>query len=155
MLINFVCSGSELQIAMGAENDRERGLLAGLSTATLEQWKWRVVKKHVGQMSFFFRGSSLRGLAKRRDRRLKYLGRAVEELKLSNRVVKRLRERNVQTIRDLAACSTFQLLSMPGFGRKSVEQVQNSLRNVGLSLYTRFDQDGRITWPPLTQFKDP
>ena len=62
------------------------------------------------------------------------LNRSVEELELSVRSYNCLKNANIQTIGDLVQKSENELSAIPNFGRKSIEEVKETLRVRGLGL---------------------
>ena len=58
----------------------------------------------------------------------------IEELNLTTRSLNCLLAENVKSIRDLLTCTETQLLRMPEFGVKSLEDVQRELRSHGFYL---------------------
>ena len=62
------------------------------------------------------------------------LAKSVDELELSVRSVNTLKNANIHTVRDLVSRSERDILEAKGFGRKSLEELQEALGRVGLSL---------------------
>jgi len=58
-------------------------------------------------------------------------------------------ERHIQTIRELVQKSENEMLKTKNFGRKSLNEIKDILVKMGLSLGMKFDEHGRIIWPPL------
>jgi len=83
------------------------------------------------------------------DPRLEHLDRSVEELELSVRSYNCLKNANIQTIRELVQKSENEMLKTKNFGRKSLNEIKEILVKMGLSLGMKFDEHGRIIWPPL------
>ncbi len=83
------------------------------------------------------------------DPRLEHLDRSVEELELSVRSYNCLKNANIQTIRELVQRSENEMLKTKNFGRKSLNEIKEILHRMGLSLGMKFDEHGRIIWPPL------
>jgi DNA-directed RNA polymerase subunit alpha len=83
------------------------------------------------------------------DPRLEHLDRSVEELELSVRSYNCLKNANIQTIRELVQKSENEMLKTKNFGRKSLNEIKDILVKMGLSLGMKFDEHGRIIWPPL------
>jgi DNA-directed RNA polymerase subunit alpha len=83
------------------------------------------------------------------DPRLEHLDRSVEELELSVRSYNCLKNANIQTIRELVQKSENEMLKTKNFGRKSLNEIKDILTKMGLSLGMKFDEHGRIIWPPL------
>jgi DNA-directed RNA polymerase subunit alpha len=73
----------------------------------------------------------------------------VEELELSVRSYNCLKNANIQTIRELVQKSENEMLKTKNFGRKSLNEIKDILVKMGLSLGMKFDEHGRIIWPPL------
>ena len=83
------------------------------------------------------------------DPRLEHLDRSVEELELSVRSYNCLKNANIQTIRELVQKSENEMLKTKNFGRKSLNEIKDILVKMGLALGMKFDEHGRIIWPPL------
>src|ERR1700752_2364713 len=83
------------------------------------------------------------------DPRLEHLHRSVEDLELSVRASHCLKNANIQTIRELVQKSENEMLKTKNFGRKSLNEIKDILVKMGLSLGMKFDEHGRIIWPPL------
>jgi len=83
------------------------------------------------------------------DPRLEHLDRSVEELELSVRSYNCLKNANIQTIRELVQRTESEMLKTKNFGRKSLNEIKEILGRMGLSLGMKFDEHGRIIWPPL------
>jgi len=83
------------------------------------------------------------------DSRLEHLDRSVEELELSVRSYNCLKNANIQTIRELVQRSETEMLKTKNFGRKSLNEIKEILGRMGLGLGMKFDEHGRILWPPL------
>ena len=83
------------------------------------------------------------------DPRLEHLDRSVEELELSVRSYNCLKNANIQTIRELVQKSENEMLKTKNFGRKSLNEIKDILVKMGLSLGMKFDEHGRVIWPPL------
>jgi len=83
------------------------------------------------------------------DPRLEHLDRSVEELELSVRSYNCLKNANIQSIRELVQKSENEMLKTKNFGRKSLNEIKEILHKMGLSLGMKFDEHGRIIWPPL------
>jgi len=83
------------------------------------------------------------------DPRLEHLDRSVEELELSVRSYNCLKNANIQTIRELIQKTEPEMLKTKNFGRKSLNEIKEILGRMGLSLGMKFDEHGRIIWPPL------
>ncbi len=83
------------------------------------------------------------------DPRLEHLDRSVEELELSVRSYNCLKNANIQSIRELVQKSENEMLKTKNFGRKSLNEIKEILQKMGLSLGMKFDEHGRIIWPPL------
>src|ERR1700730_941152 len=89
------------------------------------------------------------------DPRLEHLDRSVEELELSVRSYNCLKNANIQTIRELVQKSENEMLKTKNFGRKSLNEIKDILTKMGLSLGMKFDEHGRIIWPPLPSQTSP
>ena len=83
------------------------------------------------------------------DPRMEHLGRSVEELELSVRSYNCLKNANIQTIRELVQKTENEMLRTKNFGRKSLNEIKEILTKMGLALGMKFDEHGRIIWPPL------
>jgi DNA-directed RNA polymerase subunit alpha len=62
------------------------------------------------------------------------LAKSVDELELSVRSVNTLKNANIHTVRDLVLKSERDMLEAKGFGRKSLEELQEALGRLGLQL---------------------
>ena len=60
-----------------------------------------------------------------------------------------LKNANIQTIRELVQKTENEMLKTKNFGRKSLNEIKEILHKMGLSLGMKFDEHGRIIWPPL------
>ena len=83
------------------------------------------------------------------DPRMEHLGRSVEELELSVRSYNCLKNANIQTTRELVQKTENEMLRTKNFGRKSLNEIKEILTKMGLALGMKFDEHGRIIWPPL------
>jgi DNA-directed RNA polymerase subunit alpha len=83
------------------------------------------------------------------DPRLEHLDRSVEELELSVRSYNCLKNANIQSLRELVQKTESEMLKTKNFGRKSLNEIKEILLKMGLSLGMKFDEHGRIIWPPL------
>jgi DNA-directed RNA polymerase subunit alpha len=83
------------------------------------------------------------------DPRMEHLDRSVEELELSVRSYNCLKNANIQTIRELVQKTESEMLRTKNFGRKSLNEIKEILTKMGLALGMKFDEHGRIIWPPL------
>jgi DNA-directed RNA polymerase subunit alpha len=83
------------------------------------------------------------------DPRLDHLDRSVEELELSVRSYNCLKNANIQSIRELVQKTENEMLKTKNFGRKSLNEIKEILQRMGLGLGMKFDEHGRIIWPPL------
>jgi DNA-directed RNA polymerase subunit alpha len=63
-----------------------------------------------------------------------YLGRSVDELELSVRSANCLKNAGIRTIRDLVQKTEKDMLETKNFGRKSLNEIRDILRPMGLSL---------------------
>jgi len=63
-----------------------------------------------------------------------YLNRSVDELELSVRSANCLKNAGIRTIRDLVQRSEKEMLETKNFGRKSLNEIRDILRPMGLSL---------------------
>ena len=77
------------------------------------------------------------------------LDRSVDELELSVRSYNCLKNADIRTIRELVQKSEPDMLRTKNFGRKSLNEIKEILTKMGLSLGMKFDEHGRIIWPPL------
>ena len=89
------------------------------------------------------------------DPRLDHLDRSVEELELSVRSYNCLKNANIRTIRELVVRSENEMLKTKNFGRKSLNEIKEILTRMGLSLGMKFDEHGRIIWPPMPSMTAP
>src|SRR3981189_1039059 len=77
------------------------------------------------------------------------LNRSVEELELSVRSYNCLKNANIQTLGELIQKTEAETIQTKNFGRKSLNEIKEILTKMGLSLGMKFDEHGRIIWPPL------
>jgi len=77
------------------------------------------------------------------------LDKSVEELELSVRSYNCLKNANIRTIRELVQKTEAEMLKTKNFGRKSLNEIKDILVKMGLALGMKFDEHGRIIWPPL------
>ncbi len=89
------------------------------------------------------------------DPRLEFLDRSVEELELSVRSYNCLKNANIQNLRELVQKTESEMLKTKNFGRKSLNEIKDILHKMGLSLGMKFDEHGRIIWPPLPSQTSP
>lgn len=82
------------------------------------------------------------------DLRLEHMDRSVEELELSVRSYNCLKNANIQSIRELVQKTENEMLKTKNFGRKSLNEIKEILQRMGLGLGMKFDEHGRIIWPP-------
>jgi DNA-directed RNA polymerase subunit alpha len=73
------------------------------------------------------------------------LNKSVDELELSVRSVNTLKNANIHTVRDLVSRSERDMLEAKGFGRKSLEELQEALGRVGLSLGMNVGEGSRAS----------
>jgi DNA-directed RNA polymerase subunit alpha len=71
------------------------------------------------------------------------LAKNVDELELSVRSVNTLKNANIHTVRDLVSKSEKDMLEAKGFGRKSLEELQEALGRFGLALGMNVGEGGR------------
>jgi DNA-directed RNA polymerase subunit alpha len=62
------------------------------------------------------------------------LNQPVEEIELSSRASNCLKAARIKTIRDLVSKNPEELLSVKNFGRKSLDEIKDRLKDMGLSL---------------------
>src|SRR6266542_3168871 len=72
------------------------------------------------------------------------LDKSVEELELSVRSYNCLKNANIRTIRELVQKTEAEMLKTKNFGRKSLNEIKEILRSMGLHLGMRFDDHGRL-----------
>ncbi len=60
-----------------------------------------------------------------------------------------LKNANIATIRELVVRTEPDMLKTKNFGRKSLNEIKEILHRMGLALGMKFDEHGRIIWPPL------
>ncbi len=70
------------------------------------------------------------------------LDKSIEELELSVRSYNCLEAAGIKTIRDLVVKSEGDMLKYRNFGRKSLTEIKNILREMGLGFNTRLDETG-------------
>jgi DNA-directed RNA polymerase subunit alpha len=54
-----------------------------------------------------------------------------------------------ESMRELVQKTESEMLKTKNFGRKSLNEIKDILHKMGLSLGMKFDEHGRIIWPPL------
>jgi len=81
------------------------------------------------------------------DQMEEVLSRSVDELELSVRSYNCLRNANIQTIRDLVQRTEAEMLRTKNFGRKSLNEIKEILRGLGLQFGMKFDAQGRLIVP--------
>jgi DNA-directed RNA polymerase subunit alpha len=111
----------------------------------------KLIKDHMSIFINFEESHELpeEALADYSDPRMEHLDRSVEELELSVRSHNCLKNANIATIRELVSRSENEMLKTKNFGRKSLNEIKDILVRMGLSLGMKFDEHGRIIWPPL------
>lgn len=72
----------------------------------------------------------------------KLLDKSIEELELSVRSFNCLEAASIKTIRDLVQKTESEMLKYRNFGRKSLSEIKNILKEMGLSFNMRFDERG-------------
>lgn len=70
------------------------------------------------------------------------LGRSIEELELSVRSFNCLEAAGIKTIRDLVQKSEAEMLKYRNFGRKSLFEIKNILKEMGLTFNMKIGEDG-------------
>lgn len=70
------------------------------------------------------------------------LDKSIEELELSVRSFNCLEAAGIKTIRDLVQKTEAEMLKYRNFGRKSLSEIKNILREMGLSFNMRLDEKG-------------
>lgn len=70
------------------------------------------------------------------------LDRSIEELELSVRSFNCLEAAGIKTIRDLVKKSESEMLKYRNFGRKSLSEIKNILKEMGLAFNTKIGEDG-------------
>ena len=65
------------------------------------------------------------------------LGRSVSELGLKGKPRKIFPDAGIHTIRDVVTCSRVEILNISGLGETSVDDIENALRELGLTLGMR------------------
>ena len=71
---------------------------------------------------------------KEEDRKEKVLEMTVEELDLSVRSFNCLKRANINTVEELVEKTEAEMMKVRNLGKKSLEEVQNKLAELGLSL---------------------
>jgi len=71
----------------------------------------------------------------------------VDELELSVRSYNCLKNANIQTIRDLVQRTEAEMLRTKNFGRKSLNEIKEILKGLGLQFGMKFDAQGRLIMP--------
>jgi len=72
------------------------------------------------------------------------LNKSIEELELSVRSYNCLKNANIQTIGQLVTKSESEMLKTKNFGRKSLNEINEILENLGLSFGMKLDERGRV-----------
>ena len=72
------------------------------------------------------------------------LNKSIEELELSVRSYNCLKNANIQTIGQLVTKSEPEMLKTKNFGRKSLNEINEILENLGLSFGMKLDERGRV-----------
>ena len=70
------------------------------------------------------------------------LGRSIEELELSVRSFNCLEAAGIKTIRDLVQKTESEMLKYRNFGRKSLSEIKNILKEMGLTFSMKIGEDG-------------
>ena len=70
------------------------------------------------------------------------LDRSVDELELSVRSYNCLKNAGIKTIRDLVQRSEREMLATKNFGKKSLGEIRDILRGMGLDFGMQFDEQG-------------
>ena len=60
-----------------------------------------------------------------------------------------LKNANIQIVQELVQKTESEMLKTKNFGRKSLNEIKDILHKMGLALGMKFDEHGRIIWPPL------
>ena len=81
------------------------------------------------------------------DQMAEVLDRHVDELELSVRSYNCLKNANIQTIRDLVQKTAQEMLRTKNFGRKSLNEIEEILKGMGLQFGMKFDSQGRLVSP--------
>lgn len=89
------------------------------------------------------------------DPRQEYMNRSVDDLELSVRAYNCLKNANLRTIVELVQRTEQEMLKTKNFGRKSLNEIKDLLTSMNLQLGMKFDEKGRITWPPLETVAPP
>ena len=70
------------------------------------------------------------------------LDKSIEELELSVRSFNCLEAAGIKTIRDLVQKSESEMLKYRNFGRKSLTEIKNILKEMGLGFNMKLDETG-------------
>jgi len=81
------------------------------------------------------------------DQMAEVLDRSVDDLELSVRSYNCLKNANIQTIRDLVQKTEAEMLRTKNFGRKSLNEIRDILKEMGLQFGMKFDSQGRLISP--------
>lgn len=76
------------------------------------------------------------------------LSKPVSELELSVRAANCLEAANIITIGDLVTKTESEMLKFRNFGKKSLQEIQEVLASMGLSLGMKIDENGNLIPPP-------
>ncbi len=83
------------------------------------------------------------------DRITEYLNRSIDDLELSVRSYNCLRNANIQTVRDLVLRTEGEMNRVKNFGRKSLEELKDTLETMGLHFGMKEDEHGRMVTRPV------
>ena len=78
------------------------------------------------------------------------LSRLVTDLNLSVRSFNCLKRENIRTVGELIQKTEGELLKSKNFGRKSLNEIKDSLAQMGLTLGMRIDANGNVLFRPRT-----
>ena len=77
------------------------------------------------------------------------LDRKIQELELSIRVMNALIQNDIKTVGDLVQIAPSQLLRLPNFGRKSLNEIREVLNNMSLELGMNIDTQPKEQQPTV------
>ncbi len=82
------------------------------------------------------------------------LDRSIEELELSVRSFNCLEAAGIKTIRDLVRKTESEMLKYRNFGRKSLSEIKNILKEMGLTFSMKIGEDGMPVFPTDVKKED-
>ena len=99
-----------------------------------------VFVEYSGEETLEFDDGDRKG-ADERERLRKLLNMSVNEIELSVRAANCLNNANIATVGELVQKTEADMLKYRNFGKKSLTEIKNKLKDLGLSLGYKFDED--------------